>query len=341
LITTIQGETRMNRFVLSIALAASVVAFAQEKKTETRTFNIKVDAPMGHGPGDHMFVAAAPGPTMQIERFAAAPRKGAPYSAEAVNESVQTLADGNRIVNKNTSRMFRDAEGRTRMENTIAPGAMWVPKDGDFSITLITDPVAGVHYTLNNREKTATKITLPTPGQMKTMTFTTGDKKDGKEVKIEQNVVIRHAAPGAASGAGAGPMPAHAAGPAVMVFDRREGFHVHLPPGGMKTDDLGTQTIEGVLCKGTRETFTIPAGQMGNEREIRIVTERWNSADLGFDVLRKHSDPRSGETTYRVTRIIRADQPKSLFEPPADYKLEDIKSHAGKEQVIIHKKEKI
>ena len=332
----------MTRFLYAFALAACTVAFAQEK-TETRTFNIKLDSPMGQGAGDHLFVAAGPGPTMQIERFAAAPKKGAPYSAEATNESVQTLADGNRIVNRNTSRMFRDAEGRTRMENTFAPAGMWVPKDGDFSITMINDPVAGVHYSLNNKEKVATKIALPTPGQMKTMSFQSHDTKDGKEVKIEQNVVIRHGGPGEGSGltshaVAAPPMPAHSAGPAVMV---RDGFPVHLPPGDVKTENLGTQTIEGVLCNGTRETFTIPAGQMGNEREIKIVTERWNSADLGFDVLRKHSDPRSGETTYRVARIIRADQPKSLFEPPADYKLEDIKAHTGKEQVIIHKKEKI
>src|SRR5205085_3538810 len=34
--------------------------------------------------------------------------KGAPYSAEAVTESVQTLADGNRIVHKTTAQVYRD-----------------------------------------------------------------------------------------------------------------------------------------------------------------------------------------------------------------------------------------
>src|SRR5438045_2211919 len=33
--------------------------------------------------------------------------KGAPYSAEAVTESIQTLSDGNRITNRNTSSVYR------------------------------------------------------------------------------------------------------------------------------------------------------------------------------------------------------------------------------------------
>src|SRR5687768_13426966 len=42
--------------------------------------------------------------------------KGAPYSAEAVTEFVQQLADGNRIVRRTTTRLYRDGEGRTRRE---------------------------------------------------------------------------------------------------------------------------------------------------------------------------------------------------------------------------------
>jgi hypothetical protein len=40
--------------------------------------------------------------------------KGAPYSAEIVNESIQVLSDGNRIVHRTMSRVYRDSEGRTR-----------------------------------------------------------------------------------------------------------------------------------------------------------------------------------------------------------------------------------
>ena len=41
---------------------------------------------------------------------------GAPYSAEAVTESTQVLADGNRINQKSVTRVYRDGEGRTRRE---------------------------------------------------------------------------------------------------------------------------------------------------------------------------------------------------------------------------------
>ena len=89
-----------------------------------------------------------------------------------------------------------------------------------------------------------------------------------------------------------------------------------------KKESLGKQVIEGVECDGTRETLTIPAGQMGNERPLVSVTERWVSAKLGLYVMRKHTDPRFGETNYKLTRIVQADQPRSLFEVPADYKVE-------------------
>jgi hypothetical protein len=52
------------------------------------------------------------------------------------------------------------------------------------------------------------------------------------------------------------------------------------------SQSLGTQTINGVSAQGTRTTRTIPAGEMGNEKPIVIVTERWYSArvaDNGHD----------------------------------------------------------
>jgi hypothetical protein len=36
-------------------------------------------------------------------------------------------------------------------------------------------------------------------------------------------------------------------------------------------------------------------------------------------VLTKHSDPRVGETTYRLINIVRAQPDPNLFVPPADY----------------------
>jgi hypothetical protein len=85
----------------------------------------------------------------------------------------------------------------------------------------------------------------------------------------------------------------------------------------LKHEDLGTQTIEGVSAEGRRDTITIPAGQIGNERPIEIVTEIWTSPELHTVVLRKHSDPRIGETVFRLTNISRSEPDPSLFQPPA------------------------
>lgn len=84
-------------------------------------------------------------------------------------------------------------------------------------------------------------------------------------------------------------------------------------------EDLGSKTIEGVTAHGTRTTHTIPAGQIGNLLPINVVDEVWYSPDLQMNVLTTHNDPRSGETTYKLINISRANPARSLFEPPPDY----------------------
>jgi len=84
-------------------------------------------------------------------------------------------------------------------------------------------------------------------------------------------------------------------------------------------ESLGRQTIEGVEAEGTRVTLTIPTGEIGNERPINVVTERWYSPDLQTVVMTKHSDPRFGETSYRLTNINRSEPSRTLFEVPADF----------------------
>ena len=65
----------------------------------------------------------------------------APYSAEAVTESTQVLADGNRINRKSATRVYRDGEGRTRREELNDSGTV-------VSVSIV-DPVAHVTYVLN------------------------------------------------------------------------------------------------------------------------------------------------------------------------------------------------
>jgi len=86
-----------------------------------------------------------------------------------------------------------------------------------------------------------------------------------------------------------------------------------------KEEALPARTIEGVRVEGRRMTTTIAAGAIGNLQPIKIVSEQWFSADLQVLVLTKHSDPRSGETTYRLANIVRAEPDRSLFTVPPDY----------------------
>ena len=82
---------------------------------------------------------------------------------------------------------------------------------------------------------------------------------------------------------------------------------------------LGTRVIEGVEATGTRQTLTIPAGRIGNEKPIQVVSERWYAPELRAVVLSTHSDPRSGRDTNRLTGITRGEPDKSLFEVPGGY----------------------
>jgi hypothetical protein len=116
----------------------------------------------------------------------------------------------------------------------------------------------------------------------------------------------------------------------------RPGPDIARGPGGrggrnsqnLKTESLGTQVMEGVSVQGTRTTMTIPAGQIGNDQPINIVTERWYSPDLQTTIMVKRSDPRNGDTVTRYTNISRAEPVPTLFQPPADYKVQE--THGGR-----------
>lgn len=90
-------------------------------------------------------------------------------------------------------------------------------------------------------------------------------------------------------------------------------------PPNTTTESLGTQLVGGIQAEGTRTTRTIPAGQIGNEKAIQVVVERWYSPDLQMDVLIKRSDPRGGTTVFQVSNVVRSEPDASLFQVPSDY----------------------
>ncbi len=89
--------------------------------------------------------------------------------------------------------------------------------------------------------------------------------------------------------------------------------------GAVKKESLGTQTINGVSAEGTRITRTIAAGQIGNDKPIQIVFERWYSNDLQVVVKSTRTDPRFGTTTYTLNSVQRTEPAATLFTVPSDY----------------------
>lgn len=90
---------------------------------------------------------------------------GAPFSATFSSQSTQVLADGNRILHSTTGTVARDGQGRTRRDMTLPAIGSWAAS-GQVAphVVFINDPVAGVHYVLHPKNKTADKITPPPNG---------------------------------------------------------------------------------------------------------------------------------------------------------------------------------
>lgn len=240
--------------------------------------------------------------------------KGAPFSAEAVSESVQTLADGNRIVRKWTNKLYRNSEGRFRREGSGIPGSAFGAFISTEPSVMILDPGANSRYMVDSDSKTVRAITMVAPalkleGQFRVIAPPAADSEkiqaelaavDAAGVRVATTISRVGVGAGIAVG-GAAPVPATA--------------------GETRTESLGTQDIEGVEAEGTRTITSIPAGAIGNERPIEIVYERWYSKELQTIVYSKHSDPRFGDQTYRLTNIVRSEPDPSLFEVPAGYRI--------------------
>jgi hypothetical protein len=251
--------------------------------------------------------------------------KGAPFTAEAVTEFTQILSDGNRIERYYRTTIARDGWGRTRREHEIALlGPLAQLNDSPPRVVTIADPVAGVHYTLDDRHKTAFKglaaVHLSTAFGPGRGGADAGLAVAGAAVEIQQlfqpaGTRVEWTAGGAGSIAFTGAIAGQ--------FIGGVPFEVTAAAPGVATQSLGTSQIEGVTAEGTRTTMTIPAGAVGNIAPIEVVTERWFSKELQVAVRITRRDPRSGDTVYRLTNIVRAEPPPDLFVVPPDYEVHD------------------
>jgi len=266
----------MNKTQLSILLALTGVANGMAQMT---THHFALQGPGGMG-------------TMSGGGFDPKTVEGLPYTADAVTETTQSLADGTRIVNKQTGAVARDSKGRTRREETIAPPGSSNSAVSE-TVAWINDPVAKATYLLTASDHVAHKMpwmgtSMPVGGA--TMSF---------------GVV----------GLGTAGVPAI-------------GAQIR-PIGESKEEKLGSQIVEGLQAVGVRSKMTIQAGEMGNDRPIEVTEERWSSSELGILLMSKRIDPMFGESVYRLANIRRTEPAASNFEVPADYQVEEGGPMAG------------
>ena len=304
----------------------------EREAARTMVFVNGADAPRGVG----MMGTAGAFEYVRTEMGGPGVVKGAPYTAEAVTENTQTLPDGNRIVHKEQTTLARDSEGRTRRDiNPAMPGmnAADTPK-----FSFIYDPTTNTSYTLDHNAHTGTKSAgqsfniqiMKKEAEAKAMAEKAAsaqgnasyqvvkDGGAGKAVLISGTDIVTTELP-----AGVGTARVHVSAAAATGKD-------------VRTEDLGKQNIEGVMSEGTRTVMTIPAGQIGNDRAIEIVSERWYSPELQTVVLSRHIDPRHGANVYRLTGISRTEPDKSLFEIPSAYTVQDAPA-IGPDRLILRK----
>ena len=313
-------RTTIAAIMCSVALLAVLVS-AQEKKS-THVFSSSGGQVVVSGSGDGHYAFGPQGDNTFVfvsseMSFDGKMVKGAPYSAQAVTEMIQTLADGNRIVRRSNASVYRDSEGRTRREQSINHVGSFAASGEPQQTIFINDPVAEVNYILDTKNRTARKMDLNMTGlsmarkkiaeaKARTEEKTTDAQHAEHSVQIARGGTFEMRVPGP-GGIGFGPSMERTA----------------LESKNAKKESLGKQNIEGVEAEGTRFTITIAAGEIGNEAPINIVTETWYSSELQTVVMSRHSDPRMGENTYRLTNINRSEPPHSLFELPSDYTVKE------------------
>jgi len=335
---TVLGQEKRVVTTDSGAVTVTGVAVAPQSPTpatgvSTFTFATPQGAPPPPPPGVNTFTF------MNSEfMYDGKPIKGAPYTAQAITEMTQTLVDGNRIVNRSTATLYRDSEGRTRREQTLKSIGNMATGEPLQSI-MISDPVAGVSYTLDPANKTARKAMnwsyKITPAAAGSGGMTWSGQSAGQAVSIARSGSgdARVTTSGGETQVFTAKTPPPEGRERIsiagdrQVFARTPGMEIKVSPEGesenFNTEKLGTQNVEGVMAEGTRTTITIPAGRIGNERPIEIVDERWYSPELRTFVMTRHADPRSGEMVYRLTNIDRNEPAHSLFEVPPDYQLKE------------------
>lgn len=303
-------------FCLTAVIAVSIRAVGQEKKRKA--------------PADGTFKILSSNFKLDLANVV----KGAPFSATATTQHIQTLGDGNQIVQRNEASYYRDSDGRMRIDQRLGTIGKWAVAGDRRHIIYIADVATRRYYTLHPENRTASESGSPySPAAAPSVKLKAPVKVDvkisAKQMKLAESETIKGEQKASLKEEKVQRMKLGAKNLTVLESNATtESDKVsNKDPKSEETTDkkrkesLGKRTIEGIEVDGSRLVFTIAAGEIGNIREILIVEESWYSPELQMTVMMKRSDPRVGETTWQLTNINRNEPDHSLFQIPADYRV--------------------
>jgi hypothetical protein len=281
---------------LATALFLPLALAAQTAPNTNFQYAVTFNGP--EGPGSVRLMAAP-------QALRTKPVVGKPMSGVEIHSTVQILADGTRIENKTTDNFYRDDQGRTRIER----------QDGESKTVTVEDPVGGSSAELHG-------------GKMVRVFSTKGS---GEHMGVGTGTGVSSGYAYSVSGDPAVATKQHAelgqlAYTSLQLADKVKAEAVMKDLTARKEavakeqrteENLGVEVVDTVSTQHTRTTTTIPQGQIGNDRPINIVSERWFSPDLQMLIKSVNKDPRFGETTYEMTNIVQSAQDPALFQVPA------------------------
>jgi hypothetical protein len=96
-----------------------------------------------------------------------------------------------------------------------------------------------------------------------------------------------------------------------------------LPDGkGQRThEDLGAETVAGLPVHAYRDTTTLAAGVLGNDRPMSTIREFRYSSELGINLISILETARLGRQTFTVTEISTTEPDPSFFQAPTGYRV--------------------
>jgi hypothetical protein len=186
-----------------------------------------------------------------------------PFSAIEVRHSPHNASNGKHTDYLDTNEFYRDAKGRMRIQGS--------------KIIVLFDPVIDKTFALRREEKDYTESPAIYASRERKFPTAIAVLGNGGYIGTTENY----------SGPVWEPIPHEIWGWYPGVFT---------PTNHVDIVDLGTLTISGVVCKGTRVILTIPA--LDQKNDIHVVHERWYSDDLQALVESIDDDPRFGMSTY-------------------------------------------